>query len=253
MAETPGYRFTELDACRGIAIIMMIVFHFLFDLSFFSLYPVDVQQGFWRYFGYATASLFVFIAGVAVMVRGGRIPPGTSFIKLYLSFLRRGINLVGVGMGITLATYIFLHGEGYVVFGILHLIGVSTILAPFFFRVGKWGVFPGLFLILIGWTVRLPFGPIWLIWAGVHPAGFFSVDYTPVIPWFGVFLIGMAAGSWLYPVGIRSFHITERIISKIRIPALAGRHSLVIYLVHQPVLIVILGILSGNLRMLTGV
>lgn len=247
MREIPDRRFSELDAFRGIAILMMVLFHLIFDLSFFSLYPVDIQQGFWRYFGYTTASFFISVAGVAVMIRSSRLSPDSSGINFFSPFMKRGMFLIAVGFGITLVTYIFLQGQGYVIFGILHLIGVSTILAPFFFRIGKFGVIPGILLIIIGWVVPLPLGPFWLIWVGVHPAGFYSVDYTPLIPWFGVFLIGMAAGSWIYPGGKRSFQISERVTRKLRILTLPGRHSLVIYLIHQPVLLLILGALTGKI------
>lgn len=247
MAEKPGSRFSELDACRGIAILMMIVFHLIFDLSFFSLYPVDIQRGFWRYFGYATASLFVSIAGVAVMIRGSRIPPDSSGFIIFLPFLKRGFFLIIVGLGITLVTYIFLQGQGYVVFGILHLIGVSTILAPLFFRIQRFAVLPGVLLVLAGWLIPLSDGPFWLLWVGVCPPGFYSVDYTPLIPWFGVFLIGMGAGSWLYPEGIRSVQIPDRLIRHLSLLTLTGRHSLIIYLIHQPVLLVILGALTGKI------
>jgi len=56
-------RFAELDAARGIAILMMIVFHTVFDLYFFNIYPVNVSGGFWRYFAFSTASLFLLVAG----------------------------------------------------------------------------------------------------------------------------------------------------------------------------------------------
>jgi uncharacterized membrane protein len=247
MAEIPDRRFAELDGCRGIAIFMMVLFHLVFDLSFFSLYPVDVQHGFWRYFGYTTASLFVLIAGIAIMIRGCRIPPGTPFLRKYIPFLKRGIFLILIGTGITLATYIFLQGEGYVVFGILHLIGLATILAPFFFRLKQFVLIPGGLLILAGWCIPLPHGPLWLVFAGIHPPGFFSVDYTPLIPWLGVFFAGMAAGSWLYPGGTRSFHIPDQVNSLIRIPAVPGRHSLGIYLIHQPILLAILFMVSGKI------
>jgi len=247
MAVIPDRRFLELDACRGIAIIMMVLFHLVFDLSFFSLFPVDVQHGFWRYFGYATAIFFVSIAGVAVMIRGSRVSSESSGIALFLLFFKRGFFLIGIGIGITLATYVFLQGQGYVVFGILHLIGVSTILAPFFFRFRQWVVVPGSLLILLEWLIPLPNGPFWLIWIGVTPPGFYSVDYTPLIPWFGIFLIGMGIGSWVYPEGKRLFQVSDRVLSLLKYPALLGRHSLLIYLVHQPIIIAILAIFSGKI------
>jgi len=249
MSEIPPVhiRYTELDALRGIAIVMMVIFHFVFDLSFFSILQIEISVGFWRIFGYLTATLFVLVAGVAVSLRAGRMPPDVIGLPYALPFFRRGFFLIGVGFLVTTGTFLFLHGEGYVLFGILQLIGTSTILAPFFFQFGKKTIISGIIILFTGWFITLPDGPVWMLWAGIHPADYFSVDYTPLIPWFGVFLIGMALGYWCYPHGLRSFSLpawSERIF---RIPAFPGRHSLVIYLVHQPILVLILSLVFGKI------
>lgn len=248
MADIPPCygRYPELDGCRGIAIFMMVIFHLVFDLSYFSLCPIEVSSGFWRYFGYSTAALFVLIAGVAVSIRSVRIPREDSLFLIALPFIRRGFFLIVIGAGITLVTWIYLQGTGYIIFGILHLIGTATILAPFFFRLKRVVIIPGILLILAGWLETLPEGPIWLVFTGIHPAGFYSVDYTPLIPWFGVFLVGMAAGYQLYPEGKRAFLLSPRFERFFLLPAYPGRHSLMIYLVHQPVLIGLLMVLSGK-------
>lgn len=238
-------RYPELDACRGIAIGMMVLFHLLFDLSFFSLYPIDLQHGLWRIFGYSTAVLFVLIAGMAVAIRAGRTPSSPG-LNQYFPYFSRGLFLVSFGCLITGATYIFLKGEGYVLFGILHLIGVATLLAPLFFRLKHLSIIPGiLILIMSGFT--LPEGPLWLCFLGIHPAGFYSVDYTPLIPWFGVFLIGLGAGFFLYPNGLRRWTLSEQYACRLSFPAFLGRHSLGIYLIHQPILIGLLSLISGRI------
>lgn len=248
MTETPvRTRYTELDAARGIAIIMMVIFHLVFDLSFFSLYPVETSQGFWRIFGYATAALFVSIAGVAVTLRTERLASSAINLNPTILFFERGIFLIGTGLLVTFGTFVFLHGQGYVLFGILQLIGTSTILAPLFFRLGRKTIIPGVIIILIGWLITLPTGPIWLLWTGIHPVNYVSVDYTPLIPWFGVFLIGMAAGSWLYPLGMRSFRVPVWVEKMLYIPSLPGKHSLLIYFVHQPILLLILSMVYGTI------
>jgi uncharacterized membrane protein len=248
MTKTPvRTRYVELDAARGIAISMMVIFHLVFDLSFFSLCPVETSHGFWRIFGYTTAVLFVSIAGVAVTLRAERAVSSVAKPSQFLPFFRRGVFLIGVGFLVTLGTFVFLHGEGYVLFGILQLIGTSTILAPLFFRFGRKAAIPGVIIILIGWLITLPTGPIWLLWAGIHPVDYISVDYTPLIPWFGVFLIGMAAGSWLYPLGMRTFRVPVWVDRMLYIPSLPGKHSLIIYLVHQPILLLILSVVYGKI------
>ena len=105
----------------------------------------------------------------------------------------------------TFGTWLYL-GEGYIVFGILHLIGVSIILAPFFYRFGKYNFVIGAIVILIGFAVTNIPGPVFLLPLGLHPAAWWSVDYEPLFPWFGVVLLGIGIGSVLYPAGSGGSH-----------------------------------------------
>ena len=66
-------RYGEIDLVRGIAILMMVLFHTLFDLSFFRIFPVDISFGFWRYFAFATASLFLLIVGISLTISRARV------------------------------------------------------------------------------------------------------------------------------------------------------------------------------------
>jgi len=234
--RTGPTRYPEIDATRGVAISMMILFHLLFDLNFFGLLVVDVYQGFWRFFGIATASLFLLLVGVSLTISRSRASLTMDSRGLTLKFLKRGAFIFACGILVTLATWLYLR-EGYVIFGILQLIGVSVALAPLLFKTGKYAALYGAVLIVGGIVVAGIEGPLWLLWAGIHPAAFGSVDYTPLLPWLGVVLVGIAAGTWLYPGGIRQFrfHGLEGRFSEAL--QFAGRHSLIIYLVHQPVLV----------------
>jgi uncharacterized membrane protein len=86
-------RYEELDAARGIAILMMILFHSVFDLSFFRIYPLDIGAGFWRYFAFTTASLFLLIAGVSLTISYSRELGTTKHghpAGIWGKYLRRG-------------------------------------------------------------------------------------------------------------------------------------------------------------------
>ena len=238
-------RFREIDLLRGIAILMMVLFHTLYDLSFFRICPVDVYSGFWRYFAFATASLFLLIVGISLTISRARLPAQVSAYRVTLKFVKRGAGIFLLGILVTLCTWLYLK-EGFIVFGILHLIGVSVMLSPFFFRFKKRNILLGFFCIVIGTIVATIDGPIWLLPLGIHPATFWSVDYEPLFPWLGCVLIGMGLGEYLYPDGKRRFTLLQ-------VPAIIeqslvflGQHSLVIYLVHQPVIILLLAVLTGT-------
>lgn len=238
-------RYWEIDFVRGIAILMMVIFHIIFDIGYFGIFPVSVSSGFWRYFGLSTASLFLLIVGVSFSVSYARTAVNFSGWQIYRKFLYRGAGIFALGLLVTLGTWLYL-GEGFIIFGILHLIGISIVLAPFFYRLGKFNFLLGVVIILLGLAIGNNPGPIWLLPLGIHPAAFWSVDYTPLFPWFGMVLIGIGIGSILYPNGVRKFSISQ--IPPIGSPAVifSGRHSLFLYLVHQPVIILILHFLTGK-------
>ncbi|MCC7468445.1 MAG: DUF1624 domain-containing protein, partial [Burkholderiaceae bacterium] len=97
----------------------------------------------------------------------------------------------------------------------------------------------GLAIILVSPVVAAMRGDGWLVWLGIHPPAFYSIDYTPVFPWLGVVLIGVGLGAILYPRAARRWDHEVPTLPRSPLRFL-GRHSLAIYLVHQPI---ILGIL----------
>ena len=238
-------RYGEIDLVRGIAILMMIIFHTVYDLSFFQIFPVNVSDGFWRYFAFATASLFLLVVGISLTLSRARAAPDISGYRLALKFVYRGTGIFLLGLLITLCTWLYLN-EGFIIFGILHLIGVSVILSPLFFPLKKYSIVAGLLCMATGWFFTTITGPLWLLPLGIHPATFWSVDYEPIFPWFGVVLTGMGLGEYLYPGGVRSFALPSIPQAAIRLLAFPGRHSLIIYLVHQPVIILLLAALTGT-------
>ena len=237
-------RFREIDAARGIAILMMIVFHTVFDISFFQIARVNVSTGFWRWFAMATAALFLLLVGISLVVSHARSAADLSGFALTKKFLYRGAGIFALGLLVTLVTWLYLH-EGFVIFGILHLIGVSVMLSPFFFRFRKYNILLGTLCIAAVFFIGTFQGPVWLLPLGIVPSLFTSVDYTPLIPWFGAVLAGMGTGEFLYSGGIRRFSMPHLPELPAQLCAFLGRHSLVIYLVHQPVIILLLAMVTG--------
>ena len=134
------------------------------------------------------------------------------------------------------------------IFGILHLLGLSMVLAYLFLRFKRWlNLIAGLMAIMVG----IYFDPLavshpWLIWAGIKQIGRPMVDYYPLFPWFGIALLGLFAGGSLYPLGQLRFNLPDwGAVALIKGLRFLGQHSLLIYLVHQPILIgtfIVLGV-----------
>jgi uncharacterized membrane protein len=238
-------RFWEIDTMRGVAICMMVLFHTLFDLTFLGVAAIEVSSGFWRYFAYVTAFLFVFLVGVSLTISSAharRVLPKRTY---YLKYIQRGLFIFGLGLAITLVTWLII-GPWFIRFGILHLIGISIILSIPLLRF-KWiNLVAGILIIFAGVMVHTIRGPDWLLFLGIHSPSFYTVDYTPLLPWFGVVLLGIFLGNLAYPEGKRRWMVPD-----LKFPlrdglVLLGRHSLAIYVVHQPIILLLIMAFSGN-------
>jgi uncharacterized membrane protein len=236
--KSPTVRFWEVDLLRGCAIVLMVLYHLVFDLNYFAVYHIDVSSGFWLAVARAAASLFLLLVGLSLTLSHSRARLLGQEYGYLSRLLKRSAWILGLALGVTLVTYLFI-GKGFIVFGVLHLIGLSLLMAYPFLRLHWANFILGLLFILLGIylqniTVAFP----WLLWLGLAPAGFYSVDYFPVFPWFGVILVGMGLGSALYPGYRRRISVPDPAGSTfVRRLAFLGRNSLAIYLVHQPVII----------------
>ena len=233
-------RFWEIDLLRTIAIVGMITFHTLDLLYYFDLYPTNMLYGpWWWWTRRVNAGIFIFLAAVALIITYSRG-------KRMSGFMLRGLKILGWGMGITLLTWLIARDE-YVRFGILHFFGIAFIFAPFFLRFRYINLIAGAALMAIGiYLIHLQEQGIvvdfpWLLWLIPHRLR--TLDYWPLLPWFGLFLVGMFFGKILYPQGSRRFNIREfndPVTSALTFP---GRHPLVIYLAQWPIVIGILVLL----------
>lgn len=222
-------RIWEVDCLRGLAVCMMLASNFCFDLYYFySL--VHPESGWLAWFARATAGLFVFLVGVSLTLSLVGIE------RVGRKLVRRGLFIFGLGMVISLCTRIAV-GENFVVFGILHLIGVGIILSYPFLSFKWLNLLCGILVVAIGVSIsgmRVDFP--WLLFFGVQYSGFASVDYTPLAPWFGLMLVGIFCGKVVYPQGRPRFAVPAVAGSRpFRWLRFLGQHSLLLYFVHQPV------------------
>jgi len=244
--KTGADRYWEIDALRGVAIVMMVIYHLVFDLVLFGYYQGSAVTGPWRVFARVTAILFISLVGVSLAISDARRSQQGRGWRLYKKYLARGLKLIGWGMVITLATWMFM-GKVVIVFGILHLIGVVTILAYPFLSL-RWVNLPiGVTLIALGVHLnRLPVSHPWLLLLGLRPRWLLQLDYFPLLPWFGVALLGIFIGQRLYPGSTRQFKLPPWANQPgIKHLVWLGNRSLAIYLIHQPILFAVLNTISA--------
>lgn len=222
-------RYNEIDLLRAAAIVLMVLFHFVYDLREFVGVNIDYQAPFWFTVGKTSALLFIILSGLSS--------------GLSRSPVRRGFKVLMYGMGITVVTYLFMKEE-YVRFGILHFLGVGMILSPLLMKLS-----PRLLWILAGasafigfWFKSLAVRTSFFLPLGLMYPGFSTIDYYPLFPYLAATMIGIIAYQRFYA---RRIITTFPNLSKHRNPLRnwhipkgiqwVSRNSLGIYLVHQPI------------------
>lgn len=248
-------RFWEIDLLRGIAIILMVIIHFFAVLDFYNIYRADMLSEPWWFFGRLAAATFTLLVGVSLTLSYWKTRKSEPNKNLFPKYLKRGLKIFSYGLLIT-GTTLFLaltmfSGKGTVLFGILHLIGLSIILAYPFIKYKWQSLLLGAAVIMAGlylYATKITFNFPWLLWLGLKPADFgyrpaiyWTLDYFPMLPWFGVVLIGLFVGNMLYKGDKRKFSLPDLSnYSFVKLLCFLGRHSLFIYLIHLPIFFVVL-------------
>lgn len=231
--EAPRQRLPFLDAARGVALIAMATYHFSWDLEFFGyLEPGTSTHGFLRIYARVIASTFLFLAGFSlVLAHFPRLRPGPFFRRLGL--------VAAAAAAISVATLWFTP-DAWIFFGILHAIALSSVIGLVFLRLPPIltaGV-AAVAVILPSFARSALFDSPPLLFLGLSESMPRSNDYVPLLPWVGALLAGIAVARFL--VDRQALGFVARLPAGPGWLRLAGRHSLTVYLLHQPVLIAFL-------------
>lgn len=228
-AIAPTGRIIGLDLARTLAVVGMVIYHFTFDLGLFGFTPPSYAvTGFWALFARAVAGSFMLLAGFSLVLSHGQ---GIR----WPAFWRRLGVLVAAAALITVATF-FAMRDAFIFFGILHSIALASLLGLAFLWLPFWAL-AGTGAVIIGLRQLVRFEALdepWFYWTGLGPTTPYTMDYEPVFPWFGVFLLGMALARWMLARGPL---VRAEIGPRMRWATWPGRHSLMIYLAHQPIMI----------------
>lgn len=232
-----------IDFVRGLACIAMFFFHFAYDLYVTGLVETSLTKNtLGLYFQYGILGSFVLISGFSFT-----LSTRSSGIKLN-RFWARVSKLGLLAIGITIATYIVMP-EVYVRFGVIHFFTFATLAALLFINMKKWVMILGILIVVTGVLITRDglFPEPWLYMTGLMSERPPSIDYIPLIPWFGVFLIGMSLGHC---------NALRNMLAKFRRPNVSfvhaiirlGRNALAFYAIHQ---LVIYAVLQGVASLIT--
>ncbi len=217
----------------------MILYHFFFDLNYFALARFDFNNDpFWLSARALILSLFLGLVGVSLQLFYER-----GFNKK--SYLRR-LGLIILSAALVSLTSYLMFPNTMIFFGVLHFIALASVLALAFVRFYIVNLVLGTVIIFAGLWFKHPFfNQQWAQWIGFMTYKPFTEDYVPIFPWLGVVLIGLFLGKALITVPKFRFLLAWDTNNKLeRGLAYAGRHSLIIYMTHQPILITLIYFLS---------
>jgi uncharacterized membrane protein len=229
LTNTGNNRNYEIDLLRGIAIILMVMFHFGYDLTMFGWAYFSTSEDIeWRVFRTIIVSGFLLAVGMS------------SYLAYQKSINKKKLaktvgKLFVVSLIITIGS-VLLDPRTWVYFGIIHFITVALPISVLFVRAPNIALVIGTLSIAGYWTGTLDLTPIWE-WSVIHlniPKQ--TVDLVSFFPWIGVVLIGV------FVMHKEIFHIkcNANVISNKLV--FLGQHSLLIYLIHQPILYGLFGL-----------
>ncbi|MBU2871681.1 heparan-alpha-glucosaminide N-acetyltransferase [Colwellia sp. E2M01] len=221
----------NVDLIRSIAILLMVIFHFFYDLKFFGWvdwYAYD-NQG-WKNFRCVILTLFFICVGVGLVYSHGRKINWQSFTKRLVK--------IAIGAGVITTISLVMFPQRWVFFGVLQFIFVGSLCAVWFASSPKLSLIIGSVIILIG-----NLGGVERHWPFVYIKEYlpdYSLDYIAIFPWLGVIFVGIFLGHSKY-LSYDIFQLNnlknDKLMQGLVWP---GKHSLVIYLVHQPILFAVL-------------
>ena len=230
-------RIDGVDALRGIAILAMIAYHFSYDLRFYGVVAWDFEHGpFWLVTRTLIAGTFLMVAGVGLVLADRAGAPPSHFWK------RFGV-IAACALAASIGSYM-VFPRTFIYFGILHCIAAASVLAWPLVRRPRFALLAGIVVIGAGvFCSNTAFNDRLMSMVGFMTFKPPTEDYVPLFPWAGAMLIGIAAGHALVKLDFRPLAPLARCP---RWVAWAGRHSLAIYMIHQPVLFATLWLAVGR-------
>ena len=233
VAQPTRPRLQLVDLWRGAALLAMVVYHFAWDLSYYELIAADLTtHPFWVTLQRSILSSFLLLVGIGLVLahrNGVRWP----------SFWRRFAAIAAAALAVTAGTF-WMFPDYFVYFGILHAIALFSLLALPFLRLRPVLVLAAAAAFMLPpllWSSP-DFAARPLAWIGLWSVLPETTDIVPVLPWFGVVLIGVAGARMALATPLAARLAQWRPPGPLsRLLIGAGRKSLLVYLVHQPLLL----------------
>lgn len=226
-----SHRLYSLDCLRGFAVLLMIIYHFFYDYGHFGYWQIDLNAVLgWRVFRYTIMSLFLLLMGMSLALQHQQQ-------IVFARIIKRCLLLGGASMIISMVSF-WQFPDSWIYFGMIHFIFVASLCGLFFCRLPNVCLILAAIIIIASAQDHLQTHSVY---EWIKPMGLpvRTEDLVPLFPWFGVVLLGIYLSHYrlcdLSPSGVeRKLQQNQSQIVKSLL--FMGRHSLLVYLIHQPIL-----------------
>ncbi len=223
-------RLHSIDALRGLAVLFMILFHFMFSVDFFYGYQINLLDN--RYFellANIVRFIFLFLVGISTRIIY------LNSVDMNILLKKQSVRIFYLSLSaflVSLSTYFIT--DLFIFWGVLHLVTFSLLIFSLsFYR--KY-----LVLFLLGFSLLASKYDFALQILGFSPLKYSTLDFFPIFPWLVIVYFGYILFDYLLPF-IKNI---ESVLPNLFFLTAIGKNSLIIYLVHQPIILALLLIIK---------
>ena len=221
-------RFELIDCIRGGAIVAMMAYHFAFDLNMQGYILQDLNHNFsWQLARSLILGTFLFIAGFSMALAAHQT------LKKRVARL---LIIAACAVLVSVTSY-FMFADSWIFFGVLHFMVVASLICWLLMPYKKLILVLSVLLTIVGiFYQSTMFNQTFLQWVGMMTHKPITEDYVPILPWIGVMMFGIIVGQWAL-TRINSWPLTCTPHASLSALQWLGRHSLAVYMLHQPLLL----------------
>jgi uncharacterized membrane protein len=226
-------RYEKIDILRAVAVIAMILFHFqytLFHIFWIQFFEADL---FWEIVWKSSAILFMGLAGVSFSLAESKYKE-----SLFSKYAWYSLEICGLALLVSVGSFFFIN-QMYIIFGILHYFSLAFLLLLLFRKLRYWNLWIALILLVLPHIFSFESDTMRYFVFWFTRSDFNSLDYYPLIPYFGYTLIGYTIGLFLQAKNLLRFFTLKKKGILSRTAIYIGQHSLAIYVIHLPFLFLI--------------
>ena len=240
-------RFIEIDFIKGLAVLTMVIFHYFYLCTVMNFKQYNINSGILHFLAEFSHNVFIFMSGLNLTISSFKQSKKKTIKKKF----KRGIFLICIGLVITFLTK-FDFPFSFVKFGIFHFLGLATILGSLYSDMPKFSLFLAFIILVLNYLLNMDSfkslfsnfcekNPLLCFISGIMNLKYNSIDHFSLIPYLGLFSLGISFGHLFYnnknkkiKRTLKSMNFLDKYNNNkiVRLISYIGKNSLIIYILH---------------------